>query len=513
MARKKRSMRTIQRVLQLRVEHGLTIREIARSTGLPASTVGDYLQEAEAAGLSWPLPEGLTEQELHQRLRGNPTPVKAAPARRPEPDWSKVHRELGRKGVTLRLLWEEYHREHPEGYRYSRFCERYGQWRRRLDPVLRRPHEPGKAMYVDWAGATVPIVDAETGEVHRASVFVAVLGYSHYLYAEAFLDQKLGSWITGHIHAYEFMNGASELTIPDNPKTAVVRADRYEPRLHPTYQELGEHYGTVILPARARKPRDKAKAETGVQIAQRRILAALRDHTFFSLGALNAVIREKLAELNQAPFQRQAGSRRERWLEERERLGPLPPEPYELARWSTAKVNIDYHVAVDHHFYSVPYQHVGAEVEVRLSEQTVEIYRDGRRIAAHPRSFLRGGFTTVADHRPKSHQAHLEWTPGRMVDWARTVGPATGELVARILQNKPHPEQGYRSCLGVIRLAKAVGAERMEKAARRALHFDLCSYSQLKSILENRLEQEELEPALSPSAPSHPNLRGAEYYQ
>lgn len=506
-------MRTIRRVLELRHESGLTVREIARSTGLAPSTVGDYLAEAKRAGLGWPLPEELSEQELHGRLRGQ-QPVAELPTEKPLPDWSRVHRELGRKRVTLRLLWEEYHREHPEGYRYSRFCELYGRWRdERLDPVLRRPHEPGKAMYVDWAGQTVPIVDPQSGEVQQSSLFVAALGFSHYLYVEAFLDEKLGSWVSGHIHAYEFMGGAAELTVPDNPKVAVLRACRYEPKLHPTYEELGEHYGTVMLPARVRKPRDKAKVETAVQIAERRILAALRDHTFFSLSALNAVIREKLEELNAEAFQRQEGSRRDRWLQEREELRPLPPERYELARWRQGKVNIDYHVAVDNHFYSVPYHHIGKTVDVRLSESTVEVYLEGKRIAAHLRSFHRGGFTTEAKHRPKSHQAHLEWTPGRMIDWAAKIGPGTAQLVERILKSKPHPEQGYRSCLGVIRLAKAAGPERMEKAARRALHFDLCSYPQVKSILENRLEQEELETTESPTAPPHRNLRGPAYYK
>ena len=276
---------------------------------------------------------------------------------------------------------------------------------------------------------------------------------------------------------------------------------------------FGVALGTVILPARPGRPRDKAKAESGVLIAERRVLAALRDHTFFSLAALNECIRERLAALNAEGFQKLDGTRRGRLEEERALFTPLPEHRYDLARWGKAKVNIDYHVAVDNHFYSVPYQYVGELVDVRRTESIVELYLDGQRIAAHPRSYYKGGFTTTDGHRPKSHQAHQQWTPQRMIDWAASIGPATAEVVCCILKSKPHPEQGYRSCLGIIRLAKAVGPQRMENACRHARHHELCSYPQIKSILENRLDQEH--PALSParSAPVHENLRGPDYYR
>ena len=506
-------MRTIKRILELRYQQGLTIREIASSCGLPPSTVGDYLLQAEGAGVGWPLPEALSEQQLHELLRGQRDGAQSPKREKPLPDWEGVHQQLGRKGVTLRLLWEEYRRELPQGYGYSRFCELYKAWRGNVDVVLRQAHEPGRALYVDWAGSKIRIQDPHSGEEMEASVFVAVLGYSNYTYVEAFLSQKLGAWIEGHIHAYEYMQGVTALTVPDNPKTGVIKACRYEPQLHPTYEEMAEHYGTAIVPARVRKPRDKAKVETGVLIAQRRILAPLRDHTFFSLGALNEVLREKLDELNHAPFQKLEGSRYQWWLSEREQLGQLPSHRYDLARWKKATVNIDYHISVDNHFYSVPYQHVGKIVEVRLSESTLEVFLEGERIAAHRRSYRRGSYSTENKHRPKSHQKHLEWTPSRIIAWADSIGPATGKLVEAILKSKPHPEQGYRSCLGVIRLAKGVGAERMEQAARRALHYQLYSYQQVKSILENHLDETTEQEGSQIQAPWHPNIRGGSYYQ
>lgn len=510
MARRKRSMRQIKRILELHHEKGLSIREISCSLGLPASTVGDYLRQAATAGLGWPVPAELSESELHERLRG----TSATPTlQRPLPDYEQIREELSKKGVTRRLLWEEYRREHPDGYGLSQFCDLYRRWLGTIDPVLRQVHAPGEAMYVDWAGMGVPIRDPLSGVEGKASLFVAVLGYSNFVYAEAFADQCLGAWITGHIHAYEAFCGVPRRTVPDNPRTAVIRACRYEPEMNPTYNEMAEHYGTVIMPARVKRPRDKAKVETAVQIAERRILAALRDHTFLGLGDANGAIRQKLAELNVQPFQKLDGTRQSRLAEEQPHLRPLPAHRYDLSRWTNAKVNIDYHVAADNHFYSVPYQHVGATVEVRTTDSTVEIFRNGQRIAAHARSRKRGGFTTLAAHRPKAHQAHLDWSPSRLIHWAASVGPATREVVEHILQSKPHPEQGYRSCLGILRLAKGTGPERMEKASRRALRYGLCSYRQIKSILENRLEEEPQPSAPSQTAPEHPNLRGPGYYR
>jgi transposase len=506
-------MRHILEVLRLKHQHALTIREIARSSGLPSSTVGDYLQRFAGAGLTWPLPEGLSEGTLQDRLLGHPPAVPAPPPSRPMPDWRQIHTELRRPNVTLQLLWQEYQQAHPEGYSYSRFCELYQAWAKTLEPVLRQVHEPGEKLFVDWAGQTVPIHNSADGSLTEASLFVTALGASNKTFAEAFPNQQLSSWIAGHVHAWAFYGGVARLTVPDNPKTAVIHACRYEPQLHRTYLDLAEHYGTVILPARVERPRDKAKVETGVQIAQRQILAALRDQTFFSVAELNQAIRPRLDQINAQPFQKLEGSRNS-WFAtlEKPRLLPLPSNPFVLAAWSEAKVNIDYHVVVDKHYYSVPYALIHQTVQVRLTDTTVELFRQGQRVAAHARSFRPGQFTTVEEHRPKSHQRHLQWTPGRIIHWAQKIGPACGQVIQQILASRPHPEQGFRSCLGIIRLGKGAGEARLEAACRRALHFSTCSYTSIKSILENHLDQQPLEPELPLPNLSHDNVRGGHYY-
>lgn len=511
MARKKLSMRQIHEILRLKYQNQLSIREIARSCAVPTSTVSDYLKRAEAAALSWPLPDGLTEQELLDRLMAVPS-AELAPCQ-PLPDWPYIHAELRRKSVTLQLLWQEYRRIHPKGYGYSRFCELYQRWAGTLDPVLRQVHLPGEKMFVDWAGQTVPIHNGHDGTVSEAHLFVAVLGASNKTFAQAFADEKLASWIAAHCHACAFFQGVAKITVPDNLKTGVVHPCRYEPVIHRSYQEMAEHYGTVIIPARIKKPRDKSKVETGVQIAERQILAVLRDQRFFSVGELNQAIVPLLTKLNAQPFQKLEGSRNS-WFEEVEKaqLLPLPSTPFELAIWSKAKVNIDYHVVVENHYYSVPYSLVNQPVDVRLTDHTVEFFQASKRVAAHVRSHQKGRFTTLEEHRPKSHRKYLEWTPGRIVEWARTIGPDCAKLVERILHDRPHPEQGFRSCLGIIRLGKAVGNTRVEAACRRALHFHTCSYASIKSILEKRLEAQPLEQELPWSSPSHENLRGGPYY-
>ncbi len=510
MARKKLPMRQIQEVLRLKHQNQLPLRDIARSCAMALSTVGDYLQRAEAASLGWPLPEGMTEEELVRRLFGGTGP--APSPTQPVPDWASVHQELRRKGVTLLLLWREYRQIYPEGYGYSRFCDLYQAWAGTLCPVLRQVHLPGEKMFVDWAGQTVPIYHAD-GTESAAQVFVAVLGFSNKIFAEAFPNQQLASWVGAHCHAYAFFHGVARATVPDNTKTGVTQPCRYEPILHRTYQEMAAHYGTVVLPARPKKPRDKAKVEAGVLIAERDILAVLRDQRFFCVVQLNQAIALLVAQLNDKPFQKLGGTRNT-WFEESEKakLLPLPAHPFELALWSAAKVNIDYHVVVAHHFYSVPYTLIHQQVDVRLTETTVELFKAGKRVAAHPRSDQPGRYTTLEEHRPKSHQKYLQWTPGRMVEWAGTIGPGCAKAVESILRDRPHPEMGFRSCLGIIRLGKAVGSVRLEAACRRALHFGTCSYASIHSILKSKLEAQPLEPELPLPSPSHENLRGSPYY-
>ena len=515
MARKPLSMRKIKEILRLKHELGLTNRQIGASLHISHVCVGSYLQSAREAGLGWPLPDPLDEDALRRLLLA--TEKSPSEPKRYLPPMTEVHRELRRKGVTLQLLWEEYRRNHPEGYAYTQFCEYYRRFCSQIDPVLRQPHLAGERMFVDWAGLTIPLWDPQTGHSRPAYLFVAALGASNYTYAEAFENSQLPSWIEAHVHAWEFYGGVARLTVPDNPKTAVNHACRYEPELNTSYQELAAHYGTVVIPARARKPQDKAKVEAAVLHAERRIIAALRDQRFFSLAELNAAIRRELQALNERPFQKLPGSRIELFAElDQPALQPLPATRYELALWRKAKANIDYHVQVDWHNYSVPYRFTNQAVEVRLSAHTVEIFHRGQRIALHPRSHQGGGFTTDPAHRPKAHQRHIEWTPARLIGWAqKQVGPQCAAAATYILEHKPHPEQGYRSCLGLMRLSRHYGGARLEQACHRALLLDVCSYRSIQSILEAKLETQ---PASSPASPAvalvtHDNLRGGHYYQ
>jgi transposase len=416
--------------------------------------------------------------------------------------------------VTLQLLWLEYKANHPDGLQYSQFCQLYRDWRRGLDRVLRQEHKAGEKVFVDYAGQTIPVVDRATGEIVEAQLFVGVLGASNYTFAEACWSQELPHWIGAHVHMYEYFGGVPELTVPDNLKAGVRHACYYDPDLNPTYHEMAVHYGTAILPTRPVKPRDKAKVEAGVLLAERWILARLRHHTFFSLADLNGEIRRLLALLNDRPFQKLEGCRRSLFEElDQPALQPLPVQPYEFARWKKVRPNIDYHVDVDGHYYSVPHELSREPMEARYTPTMVEIIHRGRRIAAHVRSYRKGGFTTEPSHRPKAHQKHLEWTPSRLVAWANKTGPRTGELVGRILESKPHPEQGYRACLGLLRLGETYSPTRLEAACRRALHIGGLSYRSVKSILKNGLDQVPLEEQGQLALPQdHDHLRGTHYY-
>ena len=507
------SMRKIKEVLRLKFELGLGDRQIARSCSINHNTVGDYVRRARATGLDrWPLPADVDDAAIEVRLfppRATLGPV------RPGPDWPAIHEELrGNKHVTLQLLWQEYKLANPDGYSYTRFCELHQQWSAQLDVVLRQEHRAGEKLFVDYAGATIPIIDSKTGEIQEASIFVAVLGASSYTYAEASWNQGLPSWIGSHIRALEFFQGSPALWVPDNLKNAVTRACRYEPDLNPTYQEMAGHYGAAVIPARVRKPRDKAKVEAGVLVVERWILAALRHRRFFSLATLNQAIAELLERLNHRPFRKLEGSRATRFEKlDRPALRPLPLEPYIFAQWKKARVHIDYHVEVEGHFYSAPYALLHREVDVRYTAMTVEIFHGGRRVASHARSYKPGGYTTIHAHRPKSHQRYLEWTPERLVRWASTVGPFTAALVDQILQSRPHPEQGFRSCLGILRLGKTYGPERLEAAATRACTLKACSYQSVKSILRTSLDRQltlNVPPDHHPI--DHDNIRGTDYF-
>jgi len=506
-------MRKTTEILRLKYEAGLTNRQIACSCGVTHTTVANYLERVASAGLGWPLPEGLDEERLQELLF--PDTGGCAPSR-VLPDMEHIHKELRRKHVTLQLLWEEYRAEYPGGYGYTQFCEYYRRWKGRLEVTLRQVHPAGEKTFLDWAGRTLEWIDSQTGEVCAAFLFVAVLGASNYTYAEAFPDRQLAHWVDAHIHAFEFYGGVTRLLVPDNARTAVVKPCYYEPEIHSTYAELARFYGTAVLPTRTNAPRDKSKVESAVLHAERRILARLRDHRFFSVAEINAAIRRCLAELNQRPFQKMRGSRLGLFKElDQPALRPLPARRYELGEWRRAKVNIDYHVQVDWHLYSVPYTLTQQEVEVRLGTRTVEIFHKGRRVAVHRRSGARGRFTTDPAHRPKSHQKHLGWTPSRLIEWACTIGPLCGQAAAHLLESRPHPEQGYRACLGIMRLARGYGPERLEAACRRALALEVCTYKSIKSILATKMDQQPLpeDDAGTPVVSQHVNIRGESYYQ
>jgi transposase len=507
-------MRKIREVLRLRFGLNLGQDQIARSCSIGQSSVQRYLERAAAAGLTWPLPDEFDDRRLNELLF--PTRPEYPPSvPRPGLDFAELQRQFRiNRHVTLQLLWEEYRATHSDGYSYSRFCELYQRWSRNQNVVLRQDHKAGEKMFVDWAGPTVPIHDRKTGEAAPASIFVAVLGASTYTFAYAALGQHLANWIDCHIRAFEFIQGIPRLIVPDNPRTGVDRACRYEPDLNRTYREMSEHYGTAVMPARPYKPRDKAKVENAVLLVERWILAALRHQRFCSLAELNEAIAALLERLNDRPFRKREGTRASLFAAvDRPALQPRPAQRYVMTDWKTVRASIDYHVEVDRHYYSVPYQLAGQQLEARFTSRTVEIFHAGKRIASHVRSSEAYRHTTIKEHMPKSHQAHLQWTPSRLIHWAQTVGEATAMVITTVLETKRHPEIGYRACLGIMRLGKTYSNERLEAASKRALELGACSYQSLKSILQRSLDRQTTLP-LEPerSGPRHENVRGARYY-
>jgi transposase len=496
-------MRQIRNALRLHFAEKLSVRDTALSLAMARSTVNDYLIRARVAGLSWPLPEEMDDDQLERRLFPE---VAKVSSNYPQPDYETMKKELAKKGVTLQLLWFEYRELHSDGYGYSQFCQRYRDWRRRRDVVMRQDHK---------AGLTIPIYDEATLELSfEAELFVAVLGASSYLYAEALRSQALEHWVNAHVRAFEFYGGVPEIVVPDNLRSAVTKAHRYEPDLNATYQELASHYGTALIPARPYKPRDKAKVEAGVQLAERWIIAVLRHRRFTSLAELNEVIATLVTRLNEKPFKKLEGSRAALFKElDSPALRPLPAQRYEFATWRLAKVNIDYHVEVERHYYSVPYQLAGQVVEVRLTSSVVEVFSKNKRVASHLRSYDKGRHVTDAAHMPDSHRRYLEWTPGRIVHWAEKNGPSTAAFVDALMTSRPHPEQGFRSALGVMRLAKKYSPERLEAACARCLHVKSFSYKSVESMLKHGLDQRPARDGVTRAHSAHRNIRGPNYYQ
>ena len=505
-------MRKIKEVLRLHFESHMSIRRIAASCSLSRSAVSDMIARAIAAKVSWPPPGELGDSELEALLYPQPL------GRRAKPDSVKmdmpyIQRELSRKGVTLQLLWTEYIAQNPGGYQYSRFCELYREWQKSAEPSLHQDHKAGEKMMVDWAGQTITITDRETGELVDARIFVATLPASNYLYVEPFASMALENWIAGHVHAFEFFASVPEIIVPDNTKTAVSKYCYYEPELNATYADMARYYGAAVVPARPARPKDKANVECHVGITSRAILAPLRNHRFFHVAEAREAIFEQLDRVNAKPFQKLPGSRLSTFLEiERDALKPLPERRYELAYFMTAKVSIDCHFEVLKNWYSAPKHLMGKNVDVRYTATTVEALHDGKRVAIHARTMKRGKHVTKEEHLPKEQREYANWSPARLIGWARTIGPNTAAFIEKMLQSRPHPMMAYRSCLGVLRLSRTYPPERVEAACTRALQANAFNYKSVKAILEKGLDRVDFDKAVSSSPVSHPNIRGAAYY-
>ncbi len=507
------TMSKLRHTLQLLHGGALSTRQIAAALGISKSTVSDIASYARAAGVDWALAQTLSDEELQARLYKPPI---ARASRHLEPDCAHIHRELRRPGVTLQLLWEEYQQQHGgQAYKYSAFCEKYQAWSRRLKRSMRQTHEAGDKLFVDYAGQTVPIVDASTGEITQAQIFVAVLGASNSTYACATASQKATDWVASIIATLEFIGGVPRLLVPDQPRALMARPDRYEPTAHRLLEELSVHYGLPVMPARPAKPRDKPKVEVGVQVVERWILARLRHQTFFSLAELNRSIAALLGDLNQRAFKKLPGNRASAFAElDRPALRPLPAVRMAIARFKPARVNIDYHVELNGHYYSVPHALVGQTVELRITAAAVEVLHGNKRVAAHALNGRKGAHTTTPEHMPASHRAHLQWTPAKLIAWGERIGAATAAVVRWQMEHRAHPEQGYRSCLGLMRLGREYGADRLEAACARAQSIRSPSYKSVASILSCGLDQRALDVSMpvQASLPLHGNVRGPGYY-
>ena len=496
---------------------GISKTAIARSCECSRNTVARVVQRAEEVGIVWPLDQELSDAKLQKLL----LPQSDLPPLRQAPDYETVHKELAKSGVTLSLLWNEYcescRQEMKIPFMYTQFCKYYREYALQTKATLHIDHKPGEKMEVDWAGQTAAIIDTDTGEIIPAYIFVAVLSASGYAYVEAFLSQNLECWITAHVHAYRFFGGVTRILVPDNLKTGVAQCSWYTPVINKTYHEMAEHYGTAVIPARVRKPQDKPKAENTVGIVSTWILAALRRQQFFSLAELNQAMQEKLAELNRKPFQKKSGSRQIAFVEEEKpALLPLPRDPYELATWRIATVQFNYHISVDKMQYSVPYEYIKHKVDVRLTRNVVEVFFGGTRICSHPRLFGREGqYSTVAEHMPQEHRQYLSWNAERFLAWAKKIGPHAHAAVSAILTAHKVEQQGYKSCLALLKLADKYSIDRLEAACAKALSYTpQPSYKSIQTILQTGQDKLKTEDRTNHSAESEEFgfVRGAGYY-
>jgi len=511
-AKRELTMRQIRQMLRLHHD-GVSAREIGRALGVARSTIQDNLKRAEKAGIGWPPAADLTDDILEDRLFAK-AGFKPGQRRRTEPDWAVLAREFKRPGVNLMVLWEEYRAAQPDGYGYSRFCELFRVFEQRLSPVMRQHHVAGDKVFVDYSGKRVPIVDPATGEVHMAEIFVAVLGASNYTYAEATFTQQLPDWIGAHVRMFRFFGGLPRLIVPDNLKSGVNKPSFYDPEINRSYAKMAAHYGVGILPARPYRPRDKAAVEAGVRFAQSYILGRMRHLTFFSLAECNGAIGEALDCMNTRPMRRLGVSRRDLFESlDRPALQPLPETEWEYAEWRLVRVGIDYHVEVEGFYYSVPHALIRAEVDVRFTARIVEIFHRGTRVAVHQRRHGGRRHGTEPDHMPAAHRRYAEWSPDRFGRWARAIGPNTEGLITAVLANRPHPEQGFRTCLGILRLYRGIEAARAEAISARAVEIGALNYRSIASILANNLDKAAAAKGREQATLfDHPNVRGPRYF-
>lgn len=508
MANERISMRKIKEVLRHRFVLGLSAAQTARALGIGRTSVREYESRFKSSGLPWPLPEEMDDSQLQERLF-----TKAAPAdSRRTPSFEYLAKEMRRPNVTLALLWEEYKKAHSQGYQYSQFAKLYRDYQKTLSYSMRQDHKAGEKGFVDF-GEGLAILDRDTNKPVPTSLFVYVWGASSCLFATATKNQDSESWIGAHVSCFDYFGCVPKALVPDNTKTAVIKTCRYEPDLNPIYADLAAHYGLCVFPARPYRPKDKAKVENGVLLAKRWILARLRNRTFYSLEELNDAVRILVEAFNDRPLKKLKVTRSALFLElDKPNAKPLPEHPFEFAQWKNVRVGVNYHIEFEKHFYSAPYTLIHQELEVRATLSVVELYKDGKRILTHQRSWKEHGYTTKKEHMSPSHQKYLEWTPERILQWAGKYGPSVKELVEKIMASRAFPEQAYRSCLGIIRLANHYGAQRLEEASKRALLYHMKNYRAVKNILEKGLDKKQDSNPPRVLAP-HENLRGPEYYQ
>jgi len=511
MSQERLTVRKIKEIVRLKYEAKLSNRAIAGACNVSNSTVGEYLRRVEAAGIAWPLGE-ISEEELYKKLFPEKGVVIAE--RTPHmPDWKEVQKEKQKKGVSLQLLWQEYKEAYPEGYQYSQYCEHYRRWKKsQVEPSMHNEHKGGEQMQVDYAGLKIPITNRETGEISQASVFVATLPASNYTYAEAQPCENQCNWNNGHVRALDYFGGVVKIVVPDNLKTGITKPNYYEPDVNLAYQEMAEYYHFAVLPTRVRKPKDKGKVENGVQNVENWVIAPLRKRTFFSVHEANKAVKEQVEKLNNKEMKAVGRSRRQEYEEiDQPNLRPLPERQYEYAERKIAKVHIDYHVEYEKHLYSVPHSLIHKKVDIRATENMVEIFYQGKSVATHPRSFYPGRFSTLRGHMPANHQFMYDINSERLCQWAETIGPQTARMVQATLASRHYPEHAYRTCLGILNLTKKYSYPLLEQACQSALEANVFSYKAVKRELE-LLQKQSVTPTIE-TLPTHKNIRGAEYYQ